>query len=97
MRGSWYATKRLFASFATVIFRKICRGSPWKKHKYGIRPHIARVKIKNILNVRIGLFMAPLSYVELIVLRTDYLRGPLFMHPTPVEGCGGASFGTAKI
>ena len=29
--GPWYATKRLFASFATVIFRKICRGPPWPK------------------------------------------------------------------
>ena len=26
--GPWYATKRLFASFATAIFRKICRGPP---------------------------------------------------------------------
>ena len=31
MRGPWYATKRLFASFATAIFRKICRGPPWPK------------------------------------------------------------------
>ena len=29
--GPWYATKRLFASFATAIFRKICRGPPWPK------------------------------------------------------------------
>ena len=28
------------------------------------RPHIARVKTKNILNIRIGLFKAPLSYVD---------------------------------
>ena len=27
-------------------------------------PHIARVKTKNILNIGIGLFKAPLSYVE---------------------------------
>ena len=27
----WYATKRLFASFATAVFRKFCRGSPWPK------------------------------------------------------------------
>ena len=27
-------------------------------------PHIARVKTKNILNLRIGLIKAPLSYVE---------------------------------
>ena len=26
--------------------------------------HIARVKTKNVLNLRIGLFKAPLSYVE---------------------------------
>ena len=31
MRGPWYATKRLLASFATAIFRKICRGRPWPK------------------------------------------------------------------
>ena len=27
-------------------------------------PHIARVKTKNILNLRIGVFKVPLSYVE---------------------------------
>ena len=27
-------------------------------------PHIARVKKKNILNLGVGLFKAPLSYVE---------------------------------
>ena len=27
-------------------------------------PHIARVKTKNILNLRIGLFKAPVSYVD---------------------------------
>ena len=27
----WHATKRLFASFATAIFRKICRGFPRPK------------------------------------------------------------------
>ena len=59
-------------------------------------PHIARVKTKNILNLRIGLFKKPLSYVELIVLRTDYLRGPLFVRAPPrLGGSGGASFGTA--
>ena len=41
-------------------------------------PHIARVKTKNILNLRIG--------VELIVIRTDYLRGPLFVRPPPPVG-----------
>ena len=30
----WYATKRLFASFATAIFRKICRGPHDQNHKY---------------------------------------------------------------
>ena len=29
--GPWYATKCLFASFATAIFRKICRGPSWPK------------------------------------------------------------------
>ena len=51
-------------------------------------PHIARVKTKNILNLRIGLFKALLSYVEYIVLRTDYLRRPFFVCP-PVGGFGG--------
>ena len=45
--------------------------------------HIARVKTKNILNLRIGLFEKPLSYVELIVLRTNYLLGPPFCAPPP--------------
>ena len=46
-------------------------------------PHIARVKTKNILNLRIGLFKAPLSNVEQIVLRTDYLRAPFLCAPPP--------------
>ena len=29
--GPWYVSKRLFASFATAIFGKICRGPPWPK------------------------------------------------------------------
>ena len=59
------------------------------------KPHIARVKTKNILNLTIGLFKAPLSYVEQIALRTDYLRSPLFVRPPPrLGGSGGASFGT---
>ena len=38
--GLWYATKRLFASFATAIFRKICTGPQGQKHKYGMgAPH----------------------------------------------------------
>ena len=53
-------------------------------------PHITRVKTKNILNLRIGLFKAPLSYVDQILLCTDYLRGPLFVRsPPPVGGFGG--------
>ena len=57
-------------------------------------PHIARVKTKNILNLRLGLFKTSLSYVELIVLRTDYLRSPLCAVPPPLGGSGDASFGT---
>ena len=40
--GPWYATKRLFASLATAIFRKICRAPQGQKHKYGMgAPHRA--------------------------------------------------------
>ena len=46
-------------------------------------PHIARVKTKNILNLRIGLFEKPLPYVEVIVLHTNYLLGPRFCAPPP--------------
>ena len=61
-------------------------------------PHIARVKTKNILNLRTGLREKPLSYVELVVLRTDYLRGPFFVRPPPrLGGSRGASFGTAFL
>ena len=52
-------------------------------------PYIARVKTKNILNLRINLLKAPLSHVEQIVLRTDYLRSPGFVRPPPVGGFGG--------
>ena len=31
---------------------------------WGPEPHVARVETKNILNLRIGLFKAPLSYVK---------------------------------
>ena len=42
IRGPWYATKRLFASFATAIFRKICRAPHGQKHKHGMgAPHRA--------------------------------------------------------
>ena len=65
MRGPWYAIKRLFASFVTAIFRKKLQGPPMAKSinmVWGL--HIMRVKTKNILNLEIGLFKAPLSYVE---------------------------------
>ena len=41
MRGPWYATKRLFASFATAHLRKNLQGAPHgQKHKYGMgAPH----------------------------------------------------------
>ena len=58
--------------------------------------HIARVKTKNILNLRIGLFEKPLSYVELIVLRTNYLLGSPFCAPPRLGSSRGASFGTGK-
>ena len=61
--------------------------------------HIARVKTKNVLNLRIGLFEKPLSYIELIVLRTNYLLGSPFCAPPPHPRLGssrGASFGTGK-
>ena len=49
--------------------------------------HIVRVKTKNILNLRIGLFEKPLSYIELIVLRTNYLLGsPFCAFPPPPVG-----------
>ena len=57
-------------------------------------PHIARVKTKTILNLRIGQFKALLSNVEQIVLRTDYIRGFLFVRPPRLGGSGGASLGT---
>ena len=63
MRGPWYATKGLFASFATASFRNFAGAPHGLKHKYGMgAPH--RVKTKNVLNLRIGLFKAPLSYDE---------------------------------
>ena len=83
-----------------LFFEKFVGASHGQKHKYGMGgPHIARVKTKNLLNLRIGLFKAPLSYVEQIALRTDYLRGPLFVRPPPprLMGSGGASFGTASL
>ena len=58
--------------------------------------HIARVKTKNMMNLRIGLFEKPLSCVELIVLRTNYLLGPPFCVPPRLGSSRGASFGTGK-
>ena len=86
MRGPWYATKRLFASLATAIFRKICWPPMAKSINMVWGSHIARVRTKSILNLRIGLFKAPLSYVEQIVIRTDYLLGPLFVRDPPGRG-----------
>ena len=52
-------------------------------------PHIARVKTKNMLNLRIGLFKAPLSNVEYYVLT---IYGPHFCAPPPrLGGSGGTS------
>ena len=48
-----------------LFFEKIARAPHGQKHKYGMgAPHRARVKRKNLLNLRIGLFTAPLSFVE---------------------------------
>ena len=47
-----------------LFFEKFARAPHGQKHKYGMGPHIARVKTKNILILRIGLFKAPLSYVD---------------------------------
>ena len=47
------------------FFEKFAGAPHGKKHKHGIwGPHIARVKTKNILNPRIGLFKTPLSHVD---------------------------------
>ena len=65
MRGPWYATKRLFASFATGLFFEKFAGSPMTKSMNMVwGPHIARVKTKNLLNFSIGLFKGPFSNVE---------------------------------
>ena len=59
MRGPWYATKRLFASFATatVFFEKLAPHG--EKHKYDMGAPYCASKDINILNLRIGLFKAP--------------------------------------
>ena len=59
MRGPWYATKRLYASFATAIFRKKLQEAPVAKSINMVWvPHIVRVRTKNILNLGMGLFKA---------------------------------------
>ena len=75
-----------------LFFEKFAGGPIVKSINMVWGPHIARVQTKNILNLRIGLFKAPLLYVELLVLRrpTDYLRGPLFVRAPPVRGVRGA-------
>ena len=48
-----------------LLFFKTFAGAPKAKSINMVwGPHIARVKTKNILNFRIGLFKAPLSYVD---------------------------------
>ena len=47
------------------FFEKFAGAPHGQKYKYGMGgAHIARVTTKNILSLRIGLFKAPLSYVE---------------------------------
>ena len=78
--------------FLRLLFFEKFAGAPKAKSINMVwGTHIARVKTKNILNVRIGLYKALSSYVEKIVLRTDYLRRPLFVGvPPPVGGFEGA-------
>ena len=47
-----------------LFFEKFAGPPMAKSINIGWGPHIARVKTKNILNLRIGLFKAPLSYFE---------------------------------
>ena len=48
-----------------LLFFEKFAGAPEAKSINMVRgPHIARVKTKNILNLRIGLFKARLSYVD---------------------------------
>ena len=82
-----------------LFFEKFAGPPHGQKHKYGMGPHIVRVKTKNILNRRIGLFKKTLSYVELIVLRNLLtIYGAPFLCGLPrLGGSGGASFGTAAV
>ena len=73
--GPWYATKRLLV-LRLIFFEKFARAPMAKSINMVWGLHIARVKTKNILNLRIRPFKAPLLHVELIVLRTDCLRSP---------------------
>ena len=78
-----------------LFFEKFAGASKAKSINMVWGPHIARVKTKHTLNPRIGLFKAPLSYINETVLRTGYLRGPLFVSPPlRLGGSGVASFGT---
>ena len=47
-----------------LFFKKFAGASMAKSVNMVWGPHIARVKTKNILNLRIGLFKALLSYVD---------------------------------
>ena len=47
-----------------LFFEKFAGAPHGQKRKYGMGAFIARVKTKNILTIRIGLFNAPLSYVD---------------------------------
>ena len=47
-----------------LFFKKFARAPKAKSINMVWGPYIARVKTKNILNLRIGLFKAPLSYVD---------------------------------
>ena len=47
-----------------LFFEKFARAPKAKNKNMVWGPHIARVKTKNILNLGIGLFKAPLSYVD---------------------------------
>ena len=47
-----------------LFFEKFAGAPHGQKHKFGVGPHIERVKTKNILNLRIGLLKVPLSYID---------------------------------
>ena len=50
--------------FRLLFFEKFAGAPKAKNINMVWEPHIARVKTKNILNLRIGIFKAPLSYVD---------------------------------